>query len=120
MGVNWDLRGTSRVGGLRRRVELGIGIGLAIELTRSFMAVWMVSLAEVPRRKRVCFGFSMIFGSLFSRARFERALRGFLQIQLLDRKTNEEEAIKIVYYAITYTIRSMIVTVVGLVVGTRR
>lgn len=48
------------------------------ELTMSLSAVWMISDVEVPRMKRVFLGFSMAFGSRFSRARFERALRGFL------------------------------------------
>ena len=45
----------------------------------SFRAVTRTSEVEVPRRMRVRLGFSIGFGSRFSRARLERALRGFLR-----------------------------------------
>jgi hypothetical protein len=45
---------------------------------RSVSASCVVCEQVVPRRKRVVLGFSMGFGAFLSRARLERALRGFL------------------------------------------
>lgn len=45
---------------------------------RSLRASWVTWEQVVPRRKRTVFGFSTALGARFSRARLERALRGFL------------------------------------------
>jgi len=60
--------------------ELGRG---RKEHTMSLSAAWTSSDADVPRRKSVFLGFSMALGSRFSRARLERALRGFLGVSML-------------------------------------
>jgi hypothetical protein len=48
-------------------------------LYNSDIASWTIWEQVVPRRKRATLGFSDVFGSRLSSARFERALRGFLQ-----------------------------------------
>jgi len=44
----------------------------------SARASWATWLQVVPRRKRAVLGFSISLGDFFSRARLERAFRGFL------------------------------------------
>lgn len=46
---------------------------------RSARASCVICEQVVPRRKRTVLGFSMALGARFSRARLERALRGFLE-----------------------------------------
>jgi hypothetical protein len=47
---------------------------------RSVSASWVFCEHEVPRRKSAFLGFSTGLGAFLSRARLERALRGFLAV----------------------------------------